>query len=177
MSSYFEQRMEELRANPPRPRQRLMAGDLRRAPEPEPSPGRKGYIYFAVTEDGKFVKIGFATNMYSRLHSLRTGNHQKVSIHESFASYQAAEGLLHKHFKKFRVRGEWFKMCFEIEELWDDIMDYQGTYTPAGPNADTPGAGKEFLDRMGDTFIPIAHVKKMLAYFGKPWPKGLFDKA
>lgn len=167
MSSYFEDRMAELRANPPARRARLMDGDMRRAPEPEPT-GKIGNIYFAVTEDGKHVKIGFAVNMDSRMQSLRTGNH-----HESFTSYQAAEKMLHKHFKKDRIHGEWFRMSYEIEELWDDLMDYQGSHTTAG-DPDAPGSGKAFLEAMPSTFIPLSHVRKILAYLGKPWPDDLF---
>ncbi len=172
MTSYFEQRIEELRANPPAPRAKVRAG-VRMVPDPAPEPtGKIGNIYFAVA--GDHVKIGFATNMTSRLQSLRTGNHEKMQIHSSFNSYQEAEQILHKHFKKIRVRGEWFKMCFEVEELWDDIMDYQGTYTPRGDDPDAPGSGRAFLARMSSTFIPLDHVKKILAYSGKPWPADLF---
>lgn len=168
MGSYFEDRMAELGANPPK--HKALMVDRRRAPEPEPT-GKIGNIYFAVADD--HVKIGFATDMTSRLRSLRTGNHLEIHIHESFNSYQAAEKMLHKHFKKDHIRGEWFKMSFEIEDLWDDIMDYQGMHTHTA-NPDAPGSGMKKLAAMSHTFIPLGHLKKILAYSGKPWPEGLF---
>lgn len=172
MGTYFEDRMAELRANPPK-RKWFVDGPLKApkpAPEPEPT-GKIGSIYFAVA--GEHVKIGFATDVGSRMQSLRTGNHQTIRIEESFTSYQAAEKLLHKHFKADRVRGEWFKLTYEIEELMADIWDYQGMTTTA-EDPDAPGSGREYLDKMPKTFIPLPHLQKMLDYLGKPWPADLF---
>lgn len=169
MGSYFEDRMAEIKANPPVPRQRLMAGDLSRAPEPpkEIVGTKKGFIYFATAGDLDHVKIGFTTDLYSRVSTLSTGNREKMHIQESFYSYAEAEKVLHRHFAKDRLRGEWFNLTDDIEELWDDIMDYQGNHWM---RAD----GSLVTDEFSDVFIPLDHLQKMLDHINKPWPPGLF---
>lgn len=179
MSTYFERRMAEIKASPNLVNHRTVAYEPEKvrpampAPVPAFEPSRLGHIYFA--RAGDHVKIGFAVDITSRIRTLRTGNVAKITVEESFASFIEAERMLHKHFKKDRVRGEWFKITFEMKELWEDIWDYQGIHTATGSTQ--PGSGKDRLERMPEHFIPLEHIAKILEYSGKPWPEGLFADA
>jgi hypothetical protein len=87
---------------------------------------RRGFVYFATT--GDLVKIGWAVDVPSRIASLNTGNAAKLGVAELCHTYFEAEAMLHKHFAKDRVRGEWFRFTLEMEDLWGDIFDYQGSH-------------------------------------------------
>ncbi len=69
-----------------------------------------GFVY--VVQCGEFTKIGIATWVKTRVMSLQTGNPEPIQLLKSWRSRNAgAEELkLHKHLRKYRVRGEWFKL-------------------------------------------------------------------
>jgi hypothetical protein len=163
--SYFKKRLEEINgtagliATPPRSR--------RRVAEPErPLVGTKlGYIYF-ITEGGceaEAVKIGFASDVSGRLHNLGTGNFRKLTVQTAFRSYIEAERMLHQRFKADRINREWFNLTEDIEEFWDDILDYQGCH------GNTSGTGEEFLSSMDEAIFELEDLKLMLANIGTPW--------
>lgn len=149
MPTYFEQRMVEIRASAPAAKELTIDA-------------RRGYIYFATA--GDHVKIGFARDIDNRITSLRTGNHQDISLEESFASYFEAEKMIHRRFAKNRVRGEWFNRTSEIEELWDAISAYQeeqakscdGTWKSLRSNMK-----KVFIDLPAVEIIAIMHLTKV----------------
>jgi hypothetical protein len=162
MSSYFEQRLAEigdkaeLVTTPPRRRRHTIRST-------RPLVGTKlGYVYFITDGEADAVKIGFATNVGSRLSSLGTGNFRKLTVQTEFRTYIEAERMLHRHFKADRIKGEWFRLTGDIEEFWDDIFDYQGCHG-------TGSTGDEFLDSMDNTIIGLDDLKTMLANIGTPW--------
>ncbi|TRD03785.1 GIY-YIG nuclease family protein [Mesorhizobium sp. WSM4303] len=164
MTSYFEQRIAEIKATPAL----TMTPPVKREPKPIPPLGtKKGYIYFITAGNLEHVKIGFATDIGSRLNSLSTGNREEIQVQEYFYSHREAEKLLHRHFAKERLRGEWFNLTDDIEELWDDIMDYQGSHWVGDD-------GEAVAEEITDVYIPLDHLQKILDYLHKPWPKGLF---
>lgn len=54
------------------------------------------------------VKIGYATNVAARLHTLQTGNPRKLSLTLSFAAGRDIERAMHEAFKASAVDREWF---------------------------------------------------------------------
>jgi len=163
MSSYFEDRMAELKPTPPKrkwyvdgPTTRAKTARRPKVVKPEYT-GKKGYIYFAKSDD--LVKIGFATNPHRRVQELGTGNHNKIVLYDSFPSYQAAEKLLHRRFKADRVRGEWFHLSNDIEEFLEDLFDYQCCHAELPPD----DSGKVFLENSRKVFIGLEHLRLMLA--------------
>ncbi len=161
--SYFEERMQQIATNPnlvskpPKP--------IRKSLEREkPLVGtRLGFIYFITDLDDDAVKIGFATDIDSRLNGLRTGNPRDLAVETMFCSYFEAEKMLHDRFRPYRIRREWFRLSEEIEEFWDDILDYKGCH------GDTSGSGKDFLNSMDAVMFPLEDLKIMLANIGTPW--------
>lgn len=115
------------------------------------------------------AKIGFTANRKARLSELQTGTHKTLRLEASFPAYEVAETMLHKRFAKQRIRGEWFQIVFEIEELWDDLMDYQGMR--CGGRTDTNRAGPELLTDIDRHPVDIDHLEFILKTIGEPWPR------
>lgn len=71
-------------------------------------------IYFIASESGQ-VKIGYSdNNVEGRLMSLQTASPFKLSILKTINGDHIQEKLIHKKFRKYRIRGEWFNICTEI---------------------------------------------------------------
>lgn len=62
-----------------------------------------------------FIKIGFAKNPEKRLASLQTGSPAELILHASFETEHPKihEKMIHRRFRRFRVRGEWFDVPLE----------------------------------------------------------------
>lgn len=71
-------------------------------------------IYFI--RDGDNVKIGYTSRKpQERLKQLQTGNPTKLKLIGSMRGTQKKEAELHRMFKNYHVRGEWFVLSSEIE--------------------------------------------------------------
>ena len=75
----------------------------------------KAYVYFIKESLGELapIKIGVATDVEKRLKVLQTGNSRRLeclAILGPFHQERAfkVEASLHRKFKKFKIRGEWF---------------------------------------------------------------------
>lgn len=121
-------------------------------------PKTRGYVYFANTSSDE-VKIGFTTDLHSRLTTLSTGSPTKLSLQFAFATTAESERLLHKHFAAERIRGEWFNLTFDIEELWDDLLDVQ-----------MMALGRGDGDNPDEVFIEPRILTLLLDSIGKEWP-------
>lgn len=80
------------------------------------------YIY--AMQAGDLVKIGYARDPAARRAEIQTGNGNEVKIVRTFQcshnvqTVKNIERRIHKHFKQWRVRGEWFKA--ELLAHWAD---------------------------------------------------------
>lgn len=70
-------------------------------------------IYFV--QNNTVVKIGFTTNIVARLRGLQTATHRPCRVLGVMDGTLADEQKLHRRFKAYRVRGEWFDFSSEIE--------------------------------------------------------------
>lgn len=86
------------------------------------------FVYFI--QDGKgnggAIKIGKAKNVQSRLDALQIGNPRKLSIMATIKckSCKEAEKLekeLHKKFKYYRIRGEWFSGNIKLHSIQESF--------------------------------------------------------
>lgn len=73
------------------------------------------FVYFVQEEQTRNFKIGKADNVYKRLAQLQTGNSSSLILRLMIRGDEPLEKSLHRRFKEFRIRGEWFKPCQEIE--------------------------------------------------------------
>ncbi len=85
------------------------------------------YVYFISTKRKNVVKIGIANNPNKRLKTFQTANHEELIILrvikvENRALAFKLETALHKKFKRYHIRGEWFKLT---PTIIDFIENYQ----------------------------------------------------
>lgn len=74
-------------------------------------------IYFIQSGEDGAIKIGYSENEGSigrRLSSLQTGNPKQLYLRGILRGNREVELGIHKMFKKYNVRGEWFKPEKEI---------------------------------------------------------------
>jgi hypothetical protein len=68
----------------------------------------RGHIYFA--RCGDRVKIGFASDVPHRIRTLQIGCPDPITVLLLYPATRRDEATLHKRFKKYRQRGEWFRL-------------------------------------------------------------------
>ena len=73
------------------------------------------------------VKIGYASNVASRLHTLRMGNPFDLELLASalIPSVRDVEEGFHEMFASARIRGEWFRWSSELGALIDSAARYE----------------------------------------------------
>lgn len=74
-----------------------------------------GYVYFAA--QGRWVKIGFATNLERRIKALQSGNPERIEIIHSEAGTLRDEHAYHLRFATYRKSGEWFEIKGDLA-IW-----------------------------------------------------------
>jgi T5orf172 domain len=72
------------------------------------------FVYFIQEENRGYIKIGSAENVEKRLKGLQVGNPDKLKILHKTSGGQNLELFLHKKFKEYHIRGEWFRDSEEI---------------------------------------------------------------
>lgn len=81
-------------------------------PAPKPKRGKACLVYFL--RDGAMVKIGSSTTVRKRIESLNGAHHRKLELLATIPGGRKRELALHKKFKRYRVRGEWFHFAAPI---------------------------------------------------------------
>lgn len=87
------------------------------------------YIYVMLNSSG-YVKIGKTTNIQQRYQSLSGSNTGGLSIEKVWCSpityLHSIERVMHIHFAKYRVEGEWFIDSNEVDKdfTFDIAIDY-----------------------------------------------------
>lgn len=70
-----------------------------------------------VITDGEYVKIGRTTSLRNRLKDLQVANARPLTLLAFIKGYQDTEQELHYRFGHARVRGEWFKLTPELQNI------------------------------------------------------------
>lgn len=73
-----------------------------------------GKIYFILTSDGKFVKIGYSINVDQRIHDLQDSCPLDLILIGCVYGSMKEEKRLHSEFNKYSVRGEWYHANLEL---------------------------------------------------------------
>lgn len=76
-------------------------------------------VYFATCRELGLVKIGHATNPKRRWQGLQTGCPKPLTLEAQFEGGEREERELHTQFAEHRERGEWFRICPEIDAVID----------------------------------------------------------
>lgn len=78
---------------------------------------KRACVYYIT--DGEFVKIGVTKDLETRLNTLQTGNARELKV--LAVIYPKApyieEAALHYIYKDKRIRGEWYDIKNEVEEI------------------------------------------------------------
>lgn len=73
-----------------------------------------GYVYFIIDERSQAIKIGWARNPEMRLQSLQVANPNELRLLGSITGGCGLEGKIHNQFDHLRIRGEWFRLDFDL---------------------------------------------------------------
>ncbi len=116
------------------------------------------YLYFISTERRNVVKIGIANNPNKRLKTFQTANYEKLIILRVIKVANRAlafklETALHQKFKKYHIRGEWFKLTPTIINF---IENYQ---------TDNPSVIEEFILYLQYIIIILGFFLMLLFFF------------
>lgn len=81
-------------------------------------------IYYIIDLDGMLVKIGFTTDLRSRMHVIQSSTPNRLVLIATHWGELEDERSIHEQWQHLRVRGEWFRLTPEllafIEENHDD---------------------------------------------------------
>lgn len=87
---------------------------------------KQPYVYFVQNED-RYIKIGFTRHIKSRLVRIQIDNCMRVKLIGKMKGGQELESTLHRKFKKYRKRGEWFNPGPELIEYIAENKMYRRT--------------------------------------------------
>ena len=77
---------------------------------------KEEYIYFIQQGDDGPIKIGYSTDVTERIRRMRTCSPYEIYIRLVISGNLDFEKNIHKKFKKYKMRGEWFQNTKEIRE-------------------------------------------------------------
>ena len=84
-------------------------------------PGRPTEWVYAVRV-GNYIKIGYTTNVLSRLQTIKTHAPTDVHLIGTFAGGRRLERVLHQRFSEHRANGEWFTLHV-LPDLYEMLRD------------------------------------------------------
>lgn len=91
----------------------------------------RGEIYIARMASSGSIKIGFTTDLATRVSNLWYMVPGGVTVLTSFLGTPDAEAFLHKKFSHLRISGEWFEPADEILEFVDRVRSVGNEVVPA----------------------------------------------
>ena len=116
------------------------------------------YLYFISTTRKNVVKIGIAKNPNKRLKTFQTANYEKliilrvIQVPTRNLAFEL-EKALHQKFKKYHIRGEWFKLTPTIINF---IENYQ---------TDNPSVIEDFILYLQYIIIILGFFLMLLFFF------------
>lgn len=88
---------------------------------------QQGFIYLIQNKNTLNVKIGYSLNPCERLRVLQTATDCELSLLVSINGTLNKEKMLHKKFKQYAIRNEWFLPSLEIM-LYFGLVEQKLTY-------------------------------------------------
>ena len=76
------------------------------------------YVYMIYCKEDNTVKIGNSINPQKRLAQLQTGNNKTLTLIGLIRGDQTLEKNIHNLFSSYRIKGEWFSHCEEIDSFF-----------------------------------------------------------
>jgi hypothetical protein len=102
-------------------------GGRPRAERPPESPTEPPelVVYFLKNGKRKSVKIGVSGNVEKRLSSINTAAADKLTCIATVEGGYGKEKALHKQFKAYWIKGEWFRLEGELAEYVASLPTYK----------------------------------------------------
>lgn len=110
-------------------------------------------IYFAQTNDNAHIKIGYASNIKSRIAGLQTGAPMGIKLLASMPGDYKVERAIHQRFAGLREHGEWFRTNQSLAEF-----ALQGSLLAGMPDTDPFIPYAVLEPRLIDVFVRAASV-------------------
>jgi hypothetical protein len=79
------------------------------------------WVYFIQDSGSGLIKIGYSTNVNSRLQAIQQGMPTEVKLLKYIHGDKELESELHERFSESRQRGEWFKPTNELLEFVESL--------------------------------------------------------
>jgi hypothetical protein len=79
-----------------------------------------GHVYFVQVISSGDIKIGYSTNIRSRISTLQTSIPEKIKLLGYISGDLGKEKELHKKFRILRLRGEWFRCDSSIIDFLNE---------------------------------------------------------
>ena len=89
---------------------------------------RKGFIYLAIKKDENCLKIGFTTNIDSRLSQLNTSSEKEILGLYYYSGTIKDEKETHMLFEQYHIKGEWYSFNETIFKHFTDQPTVQYIY-------------------------------------------------
>jgi hypothetical protein len=84
-----------------------------------------GYIYFIQCNNNKYIKIGYTTNLKTRIQVIQSNNPEKINVLNVINGTERMERKIHRELNKYNIRGEWF---LPDDEVIKAMNNYVATY-------------------------------------------------
>lgn len=84
---------------------------------------KENVIYLIQNTVTTNVKIGYTSNLKQRLRDIQISNDCELKVLSTINGNIELEQKLHKQFKKYHIRGEWFRFGDEIKKYFKNSVD------------------------------------------------------
>lgn len=118
------------------------------------------FVYFVQGRITKLVKIGFTSNMYTRLASLKTDSADEIDLLcgiplDSQMQSSAVERYLHRRFGHLKHHGEWYSVDKDLQEYIKGLVTKRGrdVYEEAllWQRNNPPQTAKKYFSKVSDS--------------------------
>lgn len=81
-------------------------------------------------EDGRPVKLGWSSNLASRLRSIQTSHPEPLSVVRLIEGHRSIERWMQQQFRAQHIQGEWFALCAEMLTIQPPARHFEASSSP-----------------------------------------------
>lgn len=89
-----------------------------------------GGVYFI--KQNNSVKIGYSAIIQNRISELQVGSPEKQEFLFTIQGTMKTEQYLHRKFKQYNIRGEWFNIEGKLKEFIEYFMKFRNSFIKLG---------------------------------------------
>jgi hypothetical protein len=84
----------------------------------------KTAVYFLLNASNTAIKIGYSSDLTTRIRALKTANPEKLYVMRVVAGDRQMEQWFHRRFAKSHIKGEWFKYSPDMLDVIPPGMNW-----------------------------------------------------